>query len=212
MKAWGSAAALIAALRDDAAAEIERMEREAASALETLRGTQTIAAAPPGADARLTVARRLAIDREADEDWQDVVSAMTDRDAWIADVVRRGCTTLAAAPDAAGWTESLAREALAALAGEQCVLTVPADLVGPLEARRAAIEGRSGKRITIQKGTLTAGCIARTSDGRITFDNSLDARTRRTQTVWRAILAKAYDAAVAPGHAAEHAVAAAEAP
>jgi hypothetical protein len=180
------------------------MERDADAALETLKRTMATPPLPPDADARLTAARRLAADRDADEDWEDVVSTMTDRDTWIADVVRRGCVAIAAAPDAIEWTESLAREALAALSGEPCVLIVPADLVSPLEARRPALEECSAKRITIEAGSLAAGCIGRTADGRVTFDNSLEARARRMQTRWRAILAKAYDEAALSAHAVEH--------
>jgi hypothetical protein len=187
----------MAALRDEAAAEIERLERESALALDGLRATATASTAPLDADARLAAARHLAADTEADEDWQDVVAAATDRDAWIAEIVRRGRVAIATAPDVESWTAALAREAVEALPGDACVLILPASIASRFgDAWREALERQTRKRIVIEVGTIAAGCCARTSDGRVAFDNSLEARERRAQTAWRAELAKRYDAAV----------------
>jgi len=199
MRAWGSPAALIAALRDEAAAEIERLERDSALAMDGLRAPATASMAPADADARLAAARRLAADAEADEDWQDVVATATDRDAWIAEIVRRGRAAIATAPDVESWTATLAREAVEALPGDACVLVLPGSIAPRFgDAWREALERQTGKRIAIEVGTLAAGCCARTPDGRVAFDNSLEARERRAQTAWRAELAKRYDAAVDP--------------
>jgi vacuolar-type H+-ATPase subunit E/Vma4 len=198
MRAWGSAPAVIEAIRDEAAAEIERIEREAAVALDRLRATLTDAPSIPDAEARLAAARRLAADSETDEEWQDIVAASTDRDAWIAEVADVGSAAVVAAPDTSIWTDRLASEAVGALEGDACVLVVPSLVAPSLDGGwRAALERKTGKRITLESGPLSAGCIARSCDGRVTFDNSLDARVRRAQTAWRAALAKVYDEAIA---------------
>lgn len=210
MRAWGSAAAVIAALRDEAAADIERLEREAAAELEAIRAATGPVDAAPDAEARLSAARRAAAEHEADEDWQDTVGVATDRDAWIGAIVQQGGRVLATAPDAASWTAALAREAVAALPGDACVLVIPAALAGALgDGWRVALEHATGTRVTVEPGPLSAGCVARTPDGRVTFDNSLEARQRRVHAAWRRALARLYDAATAeaPAGAGEPAAA-----
>jgi vacuolar-type H+-ATPase subunit E/Vma4 len=174
MKSLGSAAAVVAALRDEAAAEIERLERDAAARLEALR---TSVAAPV-------------------EDWQDALTAAADREAWMATVVAQGRAAIGAAPDVSAWRSALAREAVRHLPGPACVLRVPAPLSGD-EAWRVELERDTGKRITLESCETIVGCAARTPDGRVSFENSLEARERRSAPEWRAALARLYDQAVA---------------
>ena len=45
---------------------------------------------------------------------------------------------------------------------------------------------------------MTAGCIARTPDGAVTFDNRVEAREERSQATWRAAVARIYASAIVP--------------
>lgn len=198
MTAWGSAAALVAALRDDAAAERERRERESAAALAALPGEAVAGAdsAVAGSD-RLDAVRRAVAEADAAEDWADTVSATADRDAWIAAIALEGRRAITAAPEVQRWLEALTREAVAALPGDACVVALPAPLVAGAEAWRAAVEHDSGKRLVFESASLAAGCTARTPDGRVAFDNTIEARERRAWARWRTAVARIYDAAQA---------------
>jgi hypothetical protein len=198
VKTWGSAASVIAALRDDAAAEMARLERESDAAV-ARAGALPAPAGPAAPSPRVPAARRAAADLLADEDWQDTIAAAEDREAWMAGVVARGRAAAAAAPDALAWTAALAREAIARLPGTACIVTVPEALVPAAAdaAWRGALERSAGRAITIEGGAFAAGCIARTTDGRVAFDNRAEAREARTATRWRAALARVYESAVA---------------
>lgn len=200
MRSWGSAAAVIAALEEDAAAEIERIEKEAADAVRALRGDASHGVTNPDAEPRAAAARRAAADAEADEDWQDTQAAIADREAWIVDVIERGRHAIAALADAdaaAVWMEELAREAAGELPGDACVVQAPASLAARLDDRwRRALEASLERRIAIEFGRPSAGVIVGTPDGRVSFDNSVEARERRTATWWRSKIAALYDAAV----------------
>ena len=197
VKTWGGTAAVIAALRDDAAAEAERVERDADAALAAL-GTAAIAIPDaPDPAPRIAAARRAVAEAQADGDWQDAVDAAADRDAWIASIAQQGRRVLGAAERTDDWTAALAREAVRHLPGPACIVTVPSVSAAPDDAWRVALEAATGKQITLERGAFAAGCLARTPDGRVTFDNRLEAREDRLRTEWRAALARIYEAAVA---------------
>jgi vacuolar-type H+-ATPase subunit E/Vma4 len=199
MKAWGSAASVIAALRDDATAEVERLEREADASLNHLNPPVAAAPAAPDDGERLARARRAVAELEADEDWQDVVAAAADRDAWIRGVADAGRRAIADAPDALAWTASLAIEAARQLPGTACIVSVPSSLRAAVtDAWRQEIARASGKAVTVEAGAMTAGCIARTPDGAVTFDNRVEAREERSQATWRAAVARIYASAIVP--------------
>ena len=196
MKTWGSAAAVIAALRDDAAAEIERLERESAIALERMRSASAATVIPADGE-RLAAAQRTIADLEMDEDWQDVVAAAADRDAWISAVAARARRAIADAPDAVAWTAAMAADAIRQLPAPDCILTVPAALRPYLDdGWRAALSTATGKTIVIEDGPFAAGCLARTADGRVSFDNRTEAREARTLAQWQASVADLYERAV----------------
>jgi vacuolar-type H+-ATPase subunit E/Vma4 len=196
MKTWGSAAAVIAAIRDEAAAEIERLQHESTTRMDALR-----AAARPApsaeADARLGAVRRRAAEQDRDEDWQDAMAAVADRDTWIlavAEQARRAAGSLASNP---AKLTVLAREAVASLPADACEVVVPEGATAAHDpAWSAALEAATGKRISVVGGAI-AGCIARTVDHRVAFDNTVEARDLRCRTAWRAALARLYDAATA---------------
>jgi vacuolar-type H+-ATPase subunit E/Vma4 len=200
MRAWGSAAAVAAAVRDDASAERERLERETAAALDGL--TRSIAApsaavaSSAGGD-RLEVVRRAAGEAEAAEDWEDTVSAASDRDAWITAVAAEGRRAIATGPAARAWLERVTREAVAELPGDACVVTIPATQLADAERWCGSVGADLEKSIRLEAGNISAGCIARTPDGRVTFDNTVEARERRARTEWRTAIACLYDEAVA---------------
>jgi hypothetical protein len=196
MRAWGSAAAVIAALRDDAAAERERLERESASVLEAL--SADVAPRTPECDDaagsdRVDVVRRANAEADAGEDWEDVVAAAADRDAWISAVAEAGRRAIAAAPDAQGFLARLTREAVFELPGDEAIVALPSALVADAEAWRGAIERDTRKRLAFEAAPFAAGCIARTPDGRVTFDNTVEARERRSRTEWRTAIARLYE-------------------
>jgi len=195
MTAWGSAAAVIAALRDDAAVEGERMRREAEAALKGRQaGIDTAASAEH--DGHLGKVRRDLAEASSAAEWEDTAAAATDRDAWIDAVAAEGRRRLASDGGAASWLRARLTESVRAVPGPSAVVTVPAAHVPAASALREEIEAASGKQITIEAGTLAGGCVARTPDGRVTFDNSVEARERRARSEWRAAVARCYDAAV----------------
>jgi hypothetical protein len=197
MTAWGSAAAVVAAVRDDAAAERERLERDTEATLDAL--TRSAAGVPVVADGgeRVDAARRAAAEARAAEDWEDIMTAAADRDAWITAVAAEGRRAIAAGPDAAAWLEQVAREAAAGLPGDACVLVVPAAQLAGAQVWCERVARDLRKTIRIEAGEVTAGCVARTPDGRVTFDNTVDARERRLRVEWRSAVARLYDEAIA---------------
>ena len=201
MRAWGSAAAVVAAVRDDAAAERERLERESAAALDALAGDAQAHTADSQRETaldRMDAVRRAIAEADAAEDWEDTVAAASDRDAWIASVAEQGRRAIATGADAQAWLERVTREAVAELPGDACVVQLPASLASAAEAWRPAVERDARKHLVFEPAALTAGCIARTPDGRVTFDNTVEARERRSRTEWRTAVARLYDQALAP--------------
>lgn len=197
MRAWGSADAVIAAVRDDAAAECERIERVSAQAIERL--TEEARTRPTEIDGseRLAAVRRADADADAAEDWEDAVTAAADRDAWVEAIAEAGRQALTDATGAPAWLERLVRESVSHVPGPDCIVTVPHGLASVAAGWRDAIERATGRRLVFEDGAFAAGCIARSADGRVTFDNTVAARERRSRTEWRAAVARLYDAAIA---------------
>ena len=198
MKTLGSVAAVVAAITEDAAAEAEAIERRLAADLERLT---TEAPAPAlnvsEHDERLVAARRHARERLALEDSLDAREAFAEREQWMARAVMLGRARLAEAEVPAVRIERLTRlvrEALARLPpGPVDVVVSAADaaLLGP--AWRPLCSSGPPVDVTVVAGPIDGGCIVRTADGRASFDNSIDARTRRFETVWRAALASVFE-------------------
>jgi vacuolar-type H+-ATPase subunit E/Vma4 len=199
MRAWGSADAVIAAVHDDAAVERERIEQETAAALTALaRAAETGEDRhEAGSDVQLEAVRSAAVAAEAAEDWDDTVATAADRDAWILEIAAAGRLRIATDAAVQAWLERTIREAVTALPGSACSVTVPEEQLAAAQRGRAAIEAEVNRQITLEGGALTAGCHARTPDGRITFDNTLEGRERRRRLEWRAAVARIYDQAVA---------------
>jgi len=172
MQPLGSLQAVCAAVREDAAAEVERIAKDGAAQLPPVENGPALP--PEERAARLAAARRAARERLAAEDLADTRAALEARERWIAEVVARGMT-LAEAPEARRARLSrLVREA-SLPPGARVVSVAPADL--PLVAGAVA------------DAALTPGGV-RISSGRLTVDESLEARARRSEREWRAALGR----------------------
>jgi vacuolar-type H+-ATPase subunit E/Vma4 len=204
MKPLGSVAAVIAAIREDASAEAEALDRQAQTEVERLRALEVgDVVTIPDRERRLTAARQESQTRLAQEDWEDTREAVADRERWMARAVELGRHQLADPGDVQGRRDRLAvlaREALSRLPGRVCEIAVPeADvaLLGP-EWRRAVADAADRDDVRVTAGSHEGGCIARTPDGRASFDNSYAARAQRFQAAWRSALAEVYEQAL-PG-------------
>lgn len=207
MRTWGSAAAVVAAIRDDAAAEIERLERDAALAIDRLKIELRPKASDAEAACRLAAARQTLAQRETDEHWEDAQLALADREAWMAGVLAEGRRVLADASDTEltrSWLAALVHEAAPHVPGPACVVVAPSSVADLLtEAWRSELEQQIGKAVSLDFKGPVAGVLVRTPEGSVTFDNSVAARERRLMPQWRAVLAQIYDAAVRSGAAVE---------
>lgn len=202
MSGAGSVEAVLAAIREEAQAEIERLRAETDAAIARLR--QEDAAVPvvvADADARIRDARRQARERAAEDDWADRQSALGAREAWTAGVLAAAHARLLdqPAPARAAGLLPLAREAVGRLTDAECQLLVAVrDLPLADTAWRRALEEATGKRVTVDASeAVDGGCIARTADGRIRFDNTYAARVRRFEPLWRQALAQLFERLVA---------------
>jgi vacuolar-type H+-ATPase subunit E/Vma4 len=200
MKTYGSPAAVIAAIRDEADAEVARIDQEARAAAERIR--QHDAADPvaiPDRDARMAAARREAAERLARAEWRDTRAALEARERWMAGVELRGRARLATETSAA--TEAgrrvlaaLAVEAIRTLRAAACEIVLdPRDVASLDEAWRAEVaRAAQCADLRIVGGNVTGGCLVRTLDGRATFENTVESRARRFEAQWRTALGRIY--------------------
>ena len=198
MTAAGSVEAVIAAIREDAQAEVDRVERDADRAIARLRDED--AALPvvvADADARIRQARREAREQAAAEDWADRQAALGARETWTRAVVAAAMPRLVGQPDAARRTDllRLAREAVARLTDRDCEILIARRDAGLAdEAWGRSLDQTTGKRVTVTASDeIEGGCIARTKDGRIRFDNTYAARVRRFEPLWRQALGQLFE-------------------
>jgi vacuolar-type H+-ATPase subunit E/Vma4 len=202
MKPLGSVAAVIAAIREDAAAEAEAVAARATEDVARIRALQASDAVTiADRESRLAAARRDAQTRLAQEDWEDRRDAVALREEWLERALDLGRRLLAKPDDDAARRArltALAAEGLARLPGRSCEVVVceaDAALLGPDWCRGlAAAAGRDEVRVA--SGPIDGGCILRTPDGRASFDNTYGTRARRFQPAWRAALAELYEQAL----------------
>ena len=198
MMALGSVEAVIAAIREEARVEIDRIERDARAAADALR--QSDAATPlvlADADARISAARRQAAERRAQEDWADRQSALNARESWIATIAEAGRRRLGARPEAERRLEllQLAREARSRIPEGDCrVLVAAADLPLADDVWRTSLAAVSTSHVEVAVASeIDSGCVVETIDGRIRFDNTYAARARRFESDWRHALGELFD-------------------
>ena len=88
MQALGSPASVVAAIREDAEAEVERLQEATAAELATIRAeAASTSVAIVDRDARLMAARRETEERVARQEWEGRRAAMQQREQWIQRVV-----------------------------------------------------------------------------------------------------------------------------
>jgi vacuolar-type H+-ATPase subunit E/Vma4 len=212
MKVLGSVAAVVAAIREDAAVEVDAIARQADADIARLRAED--AARPPAfveGEMQVATARNSARARVAQEDWLDSRAAIDERETWLARVVALGQQRLALDGD------ERRRQRLARLVRESLVrLQSPAvDIVvsvadAPLLDEAWQLELRAAlalETLLITAGGIDGGCVVRTIDGRASYDNTLQARAERFRTAWRAAIADLYERSVqsiAPSPAEGH--------
>jgi len=192
----GSPESVVEAIRDEAAAEIETLER---ATRDQIRRLGEAADEEPSSDPRATVllaaARREAAETMAREDLADRRESLEERERWIARAAAEGAARLARAGGDGPRRELLERlaiEAIESLPGdafEICVL--PGDVALCDEAWRRRVAGASRTiAVRVDDPPEGGGCSARTADGRVSFDNGFAARARRFEAAWRAELAR----------------------
>jgi vacuolar-type H+-ATPase subunit E/Vma4 len=84
----------------------------------------------------------------------------------------------------------LAREAVMRLGAPALEIVVaPEDAAVADSGWAADLQAATGVSVTVvASAEVTGGCIARTMDGRLCYDNTLTARLRRLEAAWRPAL------------------------
>ncbi len=182
MQTLGSVASMIAALREDAAAEAEHIEQTLNAEVTAIREEATaLSVAIPDRDLRLAAARRQNDERLAHQEWEGRRMALEQREAWIARVVEkarqeRRCDL--------GQLKALVREALQTIGATECQVALA-------ERDRQLVDpALFGAGVQLTTAPIAGGCIV--SAGDIVFDNSFEARSRRLEPEWRNTLSEAY--------------------
>jgi vacuolar-type H+-ATPase subunit E/Vma4 len=197
MKGLGSVAAVVAAILEEADAEVDAVDREAAAAIAALPPAPGDDAAPEDA-AAIAAARERARLAVAHEDWEDARAALSDREAWVTRAIEVGrcrLLTLDAVAVRRDQLAALAREAIDRLPeGPVEVLVAECD-VALLDDdwKKATFGSGEGARVSIAVGAIEGGLIARAAGGRVQFDNTWPARAERFHAAWRSALADLYE-------------------
>jgi vacuolar-type H+-ATPase subunit E/Vma4 len=181
MQTLGSPASVVAAIREEANAEVERMEEATAAELAVIRAQSASAGvAIADREERLAAARRTEEERVAKQEWQGRRAAIEQREQWIQRVVGSAQER---------WTggdaskrhvalHALVREARSRLPHGPCEVAVrDGDVVDIPDARVTA-------------APIAGGCIITAGD--VSFDNSFEARSRRLEPEWRSALSGMY--------------------
>lgn len=200
MRSLGSVAAVVEAVREEAEGEVQRIAQEAQDRI-ALRRASPGGEPPDLADReeRLTAARREASEILAREDWADRRAILEEREAWIGRIVAEGHRRLREPEPAAERRDLLRRLAVEAAAclpddvTEVAVAPVDAALLDEawcVDVARAA--GKTLVRVVSSGAPCSEGCVLRTEEGKVSFDNRFEARARRFEAAWRAGLAEIY--------------------
>ena len=202
---FGSIEAVVAAVREDAKEESEKVERDLAAVIARAREEDArFPVVVPDAEARINRARRQAHDRIAAEDAADHQSAIKDREVWIAQVVAEGQRRLLVLDAATARADlaRLAREAIDHMPDQALELLVSATRADVLDAVPRddfmTAPGKKIARVTPTPNIVSGGCIVQTIDGRMRYDNTYAARCRRFESIWRARLGNMYEQRLEP--------------
>ena len=205
MKPLGSVAAVVAAVREDAQAEVDAVERDATEAVARFEDGPGASAPGPEHAAAIVAARERARTRIAQEDWEDTRAALDERESWIAEVEALGRKRLLNARSNGRSYQArqqalvrLAVEGISRLPSGPVVIVVTADDAALLdETVRQHIERDNSSPITVVTRDVGGGCIIQSADGRAVFDNTYDARIDRLQAQWRSSLLDLYEGVTA---------------
>lgn len=119
MQTLGSPASVVASIREDGEAEVERIQEAAATALKTIAVEAASTDVAVGdREERLAAARRMNEDRVARQEWEGRRAVMQQREEWIQRVVTKAQQRWGAS--SAETLDALVREARARLPEGEC--------------------------------------------------------------------------------------------
>lgn len=183
MQTLGSPASIIAAIREEADAEAERIEAATATELTSMRSDAADAnVGIADRETRLAAARRMNEERIAKQEWDGRRAVIEQREKWMQRVVAAARTKWPGGePDTRrAQLNALIREAVSRLPRGRCDVTVSAD-------DRDLVDSSDANVIT---GAIAGGGIVTIGD--VSFDNSFEARARRMEPEWRNALSGMY--------------------
>ena len=176
MQTLGSPASVAAAIREDAEAEVQRIEESAAAELASVRAAASSAdVAIADRAERLDAARRNGEERLAKQEWEGRRAAIEQREAWIQRVVAKAQESWSSRD-----VNALIREARSRMPHGTCEVSVSAsdrDRVDVADAQ-------------VTTAPIAGGCVV--TSGNVSFDNSFEARSRRLEPEWRSALSGMY--------------------
>ena len=179
MQSLGSPASVIAAIREDAEAEAERVRESAESEVSAIRAeTASTHVEIPNRDERLAAARRKNAERIAAQEWEGRRAVIAQREQWMQRVVAKAQETWATCD--AAQLHALVREARARMPAGVCEIAVSAG-----DRERISVPDAN-----VSVASIAGGCIVTIGD--VSFDNSFEARSRRLEPEWRNALSGMY--------------------
>jgi vacuolar-type H+-ATPase subunit E/Vma4 len=182
MQTAGSVASIVAAIREDAAAEVERIEQSAAADIAAIRKEEQDAVVTVAdRDVRLAAAWRENQERLAQQEWEGRRAAIEQREAWLARVIAMAGDQWQMTPEL---MTALVREALQNVDSSECEVAVAQN------ERHLLDPAKFDRKINVVTASISGGCIV--TAGPVVFDNSLDARAKRLETEWRKALGEVY--------------------
>lgn len=179
MQTLGSPASVVAAIREEADAEVERIEETTAAELASIAAVGASASvAIADREERLAAARRASEERIAKQEWEGRRASIEQREKWIQRVVAKSQETWTSGD--AAQLNALIREALSRMPHGDCDVAV--------SARDRHLVDVPDARGTI--APIAGGCVV--TIGNVSFDNSFEARSRRLEPEWRSALSGMY--------------------
>lgn len=184
MQTLGSPASVIASIREDADAEVQRIEEAASAELASLRSeAATASVVIADREERLTAARRKNEERIAMQEWEGRRHAIEQREAWIQRVAMKARKMWT------GGDPATRREQLNALIRE-AMSRFPSGVT-----REAAVSASDralvdDSELPLATAAIAGGCIV--TAGNVSVDNSFEARARRLEPEWRNALSGIY--------------------
>ena len=174
-------AAEIAQLRADAQQRVERTRAAAAAEVATIRTAASRAGEERG--------RRRAAALLAAAETQSRLTVLRAREGHIVDILSRARTQLAALTgieNSAAVLAAFIREALSALPPGPVRIRMPEPQAALLDEAARRLLGAGRWALRFESGPVPGGgIIAESEDGRLRFDNSIDARCRRREVQLR---------------------------